>query len=49
MIRIELEDRIIYRAEKNEKVKFTGDDKEYSEISVDKDDSREVEVANGNI
>jgi hypothetical protein len=39
---IELEDRIIYRADKNKKVKFIDSDVTYSEISVNKDDERVV-------
>ena len=50
MIKTELEDRIIYRAEKDKKVKFVGSEVLYSEISVDNGDTREVEeVNNGNI
>lgn len=47
---IELEDRIIYRAAKGKKVKFTDDaDSKYSEISIRKDeikDKKVVEVDN---
>lgn len=39
---IELDDRIIYRAEKEMKVKFVDSDITYSEISVNKDDERVV-------
>ena len=39
---IELEDRIIYRAAKGKKVKFVNTEGKYSEISVDKDDERQV-------
>ena len=39
---IELDDRIIYRAEKEMKVKFVDSDIPYSEISVNKDDERVV-------
>lgn len=46
---IELEKRIIYRADEGKKVKFTGDETLYSEISVNKDDKRTMgEVDNGN-
>lgn len=40
---IELEDRIIYRSAKGKKVKFVNSKSKYSEISVDKDDKREIE------
>ena len=44
---IELEDRIIYRASKGKKVKFVNTESKYSEISVDKNDERQVvEVSN---
>ena len=50
MQKIELEDRIIYRASKGKKVKFVDDESKYSEIVVDKSDerqmSREVEEVN---
>lgn len=47
---IELTDRKIYRADKGKKVRFVGDEKPYSEISVDIEDKREVEEAdNGNV
>ena len=39
---IELEDRIIYRAVKSKKVKFVNTESKYSEISVSKDDERQV-------
>lgn len=40
---IELESRTIYRASKGKKVKFVDDiESKYSEISVDKDDERQV-------
>lgn len=43
MQKIELEDRIIYRAKKGKKVKFVDDDRTYSEIVVKLEDEREVE------
>lgn len=39
---ITLEDRIIYRADKGKKVKFENNDRLYSEISVELDDTRKV-------
>ena len=42
MQEIELEDRFIYRATKGKKVKFVNAESKYSEISVSKDDEREV-------
>lgn len=43
MQKIELEDRIIYRAEKGKKVKFTSQSEKYCEIVVKLNDKREVE------
>lgn len=48
---INLNDRTIYRASKGKKVKFTDDDRLYSEIVVDLDNNREIEEVNedGNV
>lgn len=47
---IELEDKIIYQADKDKKVKFKNTKVLYTEISVNKDDEREViEVNDGNL
>lgn len=43
MQKIELEDRIIYRAAKGKKVKFISQSEKYCEIVVKLDDKREVE------
>lgn len=49
MKKIELKDRIIYRADEKNKIKFANDETLYSEICVKKGDEREVEeVENGN-
>lgn len=42
MQKIELEDRIIYRASKGKKVKFTNQKEKYCEIAVKLTDKREV-------
>ena len=47
MQKIELEDRFIYRAAKGKKVKFVNTESKYSEISVSKEDTREVEEVDG--
>ena len=49
MTPIVIGNRNIYRADEGKKVKFVGDDRLYSEISVPLNDDREVEeVENGN-
>ena len=42
MEKIELEDRIIYRAAKGKKVKFVNNESKYSEIVIDLDDERKI-------
>lgn len=47
MIKIEVNGIIIYRADNDgNKVRFVGDDRLYSEISVDSEDTRQVEEVN---
>ena len=42
MEKIELEDRVIYRAAKGKKVKFVNNESKYSEIVIDRDDERKI-------
>lgn len=44
MKKIILEDRVIYRASKGKKVKFVGNNSKFSEIVVDRETNRIVEV-----
>ena len=42
MEKIELEDRVIYRAAKGKKVKFVNNESKYSEIVIDLEDERKI-------